>query len=185
MDGALLATTRAYWLATALVGVVDLALIAVLTRQLPRPRLAELKRIVALTAFAFWALLWAATFWGDAWHSSYGLVLPGATRLVLPVFLTFLYTAVAVLLVRLVPRLPGPPVPWLCVLGALALQPETLWELFDLNMLRVVPALAGIDPVALVAYGFAESVLYWAMILALAPLLRLGLFALLDRLRPS
>ena len=182
MDGHLLATTRAYWIATALVGAADVVLVALLTMHLPRDRFVALRRMAAVTAFLFWALLWAATFWGDAWHASYGLVLPRLARFVMPPLLTLLYTAVAVLLVRLVARWPGTPVPWFCLLGGLALQPETLWELFELDMRHLVPALAGIDPAALLAYGLAESILYWCMILALAPLLRLAALALLDRL---
>jgi hypothetical protein len=183
MDTVLLASSRAYWVAAVVLGIVDAAFIAVLVRRLPAELLAGLRRVVTVTALAFWALLWGATFWGDAWATSYGLVLPHATRPVLPVALTLLYTAVAVVLLRVAPRLPGPPVPWVCLLGALSLQPETLWELYDLDMLHRVPALQGIAPAALLAYGLAESVLYWCMILAIAPLLRLGLASLLDRLR--
>lgn len=182
MDEPLLASTRAYWTATLLLAAVDAGFISVLTTRLSRDDLHHLRRTVVFTAFGFWSVLWGASFWGDAWASSYRLVLPATVRIVLPASLVLLATTLTLLLLRLLPRLPGPPVPWLCLLGALALQPERWWELWDLDMLHKVPALHGIAPPALVTYSFTEAVLYWCMILALAPLVRAGMQRLLDRL---
>jgi glucan phosphoethanolaminetransferase (alkaline phosphatase superfamily) len=174
---------RAYWIAAAVILAIDIAFLAALARRLPAPRLATLHRMVLLTSSVVWMVLHGAAFWGDAWGTAYGLVLPPAARWVMPFALTLIYTILTYLLLEWVPRLPGPPSAWFAVLGAAVQSIESVWELFGLDMLRVVPALQQVSAAAALGYGFVESVLLWAMILALAPLVRLGLHALLVRLR--
>ncbi|HNX49204.1 MAG TPA: hypothetical protein PLS53_03820 [Thermoanaerobaculaceae bacterium] len=178
-----LQSDRAYWIAAAVMLVIDVVFLAALARRLPPSRLVVLRRMILLTSCAVWLVLHGAAFWGDAWGTAYGLVLPPAARWVMPLILTALYTIVTYLLLEWVPRLPGPPAVWFAVLGAGVQSIESVWELFGLDMLRVVPALQKVSAAAALSYGLVESVLLWAMILALAPLVRLALQSLLERLR--
>jgi hypothetical protein len=183
MDRSLLATSQGYWVAAGVLAAIDLVFLVALARRLPAPRLVTLRRMVLLTSSVVWLVLHGAAFWGDAWGSAYGLVLPPAARWVMPFALTMIYTILTYLLLEWLPRLPGPPSAWFAVLGAGVQSIESLWELFGLDMLRVVPALQQVSAAAALGYGFVESVLMWAMILALAPLVRLVLHSLLERLR--
>lgn len=173
----------AYWVATGVMLALDAVLLALLVRRLPGSELIAHRRMVLVTSFLVWLVLHVAVFWGDAWGETYALVLPPAARLVLPLFLTVAYTVVAKLLLDWVPRLPGPEVLWFCGLGAAVQSLEGAWELFGLEMLHRVPSLRAVGAPPLLAYGFAESVMLWCTILALAPLVHRMAQALLDRLR--
>ena len=172
-----------YWVGTGVMLGVDVLLLLLLVRRLPGAELVKHRRMVLVTSFLVWMVLHAAVFWGDAWSETYALVLPPAARLVLPLFLTVAYTIVAKLLLDWLPRLPGPAVVWFCTLGAAVQSLEGAWELFGLDMLHRVPSLRAVGVPALLAYGFAESVLLWCTVLALAPLVYRIARALLDRLR--
>lgn len=173
----------AFWVATGVMAGLDVLLLLLLARRLPGSELVAHRRMVLVTSFLVWLVLHVAVFWGDAWGETYALVLPPAARLVLPLFLTVAYTIVAKLLLDLVPRLPGPEVVWFCWLGAAVQSLEGAWELFGLDMLHRVPSLRAVGAPALLAYGFAESVMLWCTVLALAPLVQRLAQALLERLK--
>lgn len=173
----------AYWVGTGVMLAIDVMLLLLLARRLPGSELVARRRMVLVTSFLVWLVLHGAVFWGDAWGETYALVLPPAGRYVLPLFLTVAYTIVAKLVLDWLPRLPGPEVIWFCGLGAAVQSLEGAWELFGLDMLHRVPSLRAVGAPALLAYGFAESVMLWCTILALAPLVHRMAQALLDRLR--
>jgi hypothetical protein len=134
-----LQTDRAYWIAAVVILAIDVVFLAALARRLPAPRLATLRRMILLTSSVVWLVLHGAAFWGDAWGTVYGLVLPPVARWVMPFALTAIYTILTYLLLEWVPRLPGWPAVWFAGLGAGIQSIESVWELFGLDMLRVVP----------------------------------------------
>lgn len=177
-----LTSSNAYWAAAAVMAVVNAGFLALLLWRLPAKAMLGFRRMIVLTSVAVWLVLNLAVFWGDAWSFAYALVLPPEARWVMPLILTVWYTIVAYLLLEWVPRLKGHPAVWFVLLGAAAQSIQDLWELFGLGMLHVVPALREVSAASVLVYSALESVLLWAMILALAPMLRGMLRALLDRL---
>lgn len=177
-----LAPNVRWWLITAFLVFVDSVFLVLLVNRLPKDRLLGQRRLFFFNAFLIWLLLFGATFWGDAWDTSYRLVLPEYSRYLLPFVLAALTVVVAILVLPISLHLPGPPVIWVSLLGAVALVPLDLWQLSGLGLIRIAPSLAGVSLTVALVSSFTESILIWCAILALTPLLRYCLGKLLNRL---
>ncbi len=159
------ATSELLWRATAAVALVDLPLVALVSR-LPASLFGRLKWHLAVAAALVYALLWAAFGSVLYWDQVYSAVFPAWSRWLLPPWFALLYAGCALLFWALARRAPRWPAAWFCLLGGLVSLPGHSIGIAR-GLLRV-PLLEQVSPASALTFGVFEFVLYWCAIVGLA-----------------
>lgn len=161
-------TSALMWRGTAVGVVLAAALLLVVIRRVPPSRFARLARPVALTASAFWFVVWAYAMWGPWWDLAYRHVFPAWARWIVPPAYGALFSATALGLWWLARRTPAAPAATFCLLGGLVSLPGHLFAFYGRDMLRNVPILQGVSVQSALVFGVFEFMVYWAVILLVA-----------------
>jgi hypothetical protein len=159
-------TDATLWSGTALLVVIDSALVPLVHRLIPTSRFKRLRILLPVVSGVFWAAIWLwamATFW----RSVYSFVFPASLRWVLPPAFGLFYAFGATILFRLATRAGRYAAVGFVLFGAV-LGPIThvfaVWR----GIVTKPPLMSGASPVAAVAVSFPEFGLYWCVILLLA-----------------
>jgi hypothetical protein len=158
------------WSVAGAVALADLALATVLVRRLPPPWSSRLSpRILVVGCLGFAALFtWAfRSYWG----SCYGYALPGVFKGLAP-FIGATLGALGWFFWRVARRARRWAVPLFLLLGGLESLPGHLNAIYRYRLLERCPLLKGVSPSSALVFGLTEFAFYWAVVLALAALVR-------------
>lgn len=162
-----------FWLGGVLLGVVDVAFVALLTWRVKPARFRELKWTLAGTAAVFWGIFTSAVVW-VFWDIYYRYFLPGWLRSGgLLLFVPILFGVFALAFHGLALRGPGNPIVTFGLLGGLESWLEHLWGIYGLKILDI-PFLQEASPASILAFAFPEYILYWCIVIGLAVLFQRG-----------
>jgi hypothetical protein len=157
------------WAAAGVVGLVDLALAAVLTRRLHPPWSSRLSLGILVVGCVGFSALFTWAF-RSYWSSCYGYALPGAFRALAPLIGAIL-GALGWLFWRLARGARRWAVPLFLLLGGLESTPGHLNAIYRYRLLDRCPLLHGVSPISALVFGLFEFALYWAVVLGVAGLI--------------
>jgi hypothetical protein len=158
-------TSELMWRSTAFTAVIDLLLLWLVARCVPAGLFARLKWYVAAAAGIVYASLWGAFGSILFWDTVYSAVFPAWSRGLLPVGYGLLFGALALAFWWASLHAPRWQAVWFCLLGGgVSLVGHGIG--IARGLLRV-PLLAEASVVSVLAFGVAEFIVYWCLIVGL------------------
>ena len=165
-------TIKDVWNSTILFGLLGIALLGLLIWLYRNQSSIELSLQVTLASGLFWGVVAVLAFW-RGWEFFYQFFYPAWVRpfaILDPIF----YGLIGLGLWALAVKMPGIPVFWFVLFGAIEGLLEHILGIYGMHILDKVPWLQGLPTVPLLIFSFFEYLFYWS--------LTAGLALILDRL---
>ncbi len=168
MAQAVAITSGQMWAATAIAGIIDVVLAAVLTHALRPPWRAGMALALLVVCVPGFAVLfgWASRTY---WDSCYRFALPAAAKPLAPL-VGAMVGALGYVLWKAARPAGRWTVPLFVLLGGFVSLPGHLDAIYHFDLLRRCPVLRTVSPPSALFFGVFEFGLYWSVALAISSL---------------
>ena len=154
-------TTPLLWICTAILLVLDAALITLARRSFHREDLQHMRWLLVIASGVFFLLVWVIVLWWG-WDWFYSYIFPRWGRILLPPAFGIGYTLLAFGMYWLSLKLPGNPAVTWCLLGGVEGLISHLYAIYGLGAASRPPIMQGVNQFSVLIFAIFEKAFYWS-----------------------